>query len=72
MELQEYNLDPSMAEMDNANKKNMDNLEKVGKGLLTQKVKRINVNTFLPYELDQTNIQALDRYLAESFTRFLY
>jgi len=50
-----------MEEMDDASKKNMDNLEKVGKGLLTQRVKRINVKTFLPYELDQTNAQALDK-----------
>ncbi|BAT96832.1 hypothetical protein VIGAN_09013700 [Vigna angularis var. angularis] len=64
LRIQEYNLPPSMNEMDDASKKNMDNLEKVGKGLLTQKVKRMNVNTFEPFELDHTNAQALDR-LAE-------
>ncbi|XP_014516160.1 patatin-like protein 3 [Vigna radiata var. radiata] len=64
LRIEEYNLDPSMKDMDNTDKKNLDNLEKAGTGLLTQKVKRINVNTFLPYELDQTNAEALDR-LAE-------
>ena len=58
--MQEYNLDPSMEGIDDASKRNMDNLEKVGKDLLLQKVKRINVNTFLPYEFDQTYAQALD------------
>ncbi|XP_014516199.1 patatin-like protein 3 [Vigna radiata var. radiata] len=64
LRIEEYNLDPSMEEMDDASKKNMDKLETVGKNLLLQKVKRMNVNTFLPFELDQTNAQALDR-LAE-------
>jgi len=49
-----------MEGIDDASKRNMDNLEKVGKDLLLQKVKRINVNTFLPYEFDQTYAQALD------------
>ncbi|XP_022641944.1 patatin-like protein 1 [Vigna radiata var. radiata] len=59
LRIEEYNMDPSMKDMDDASKKNMDNLEEVGKGLLTQKVKRMNVNTFEPFELDQTNDQAL-------------
>lgn len=50
-----------MEEMDNADKKNMDNLVKVGKNLLLQKALRMNVNTFVPVELDQTNAEALDR-----------
>jgi len=43
-----------MEAMDNADIKNMDNLEKVGEGLLTQKVKRINLSSYKPFELDQT------------------
>ncbi|RZC02494.1 Patatin-like protein 1 isoform B [Glycine soja] len=61
LRIEEYNLDPSMEEMDNADKKNMDNLVKVGKNLLLQKALRMNVNTFVPVELDQTNAEALDR-----------
>ncbi|KAG5142554.1 hypothetical protein JHK82_018249 [Glycine max] len=61
LRIEEYNLDPSMKEMDNADKENMDKLEKVGKSLLLQKALRMNVNTFVPVELDQTNAEALDR-----------
>ena len=61
MQWQEYNLDPSLEGMDNATPKNMDNLEKVGKNLLYQNVLRVNVNSFVPIPLDQTNAQALDR-----------
>ncbi|WVZ16799.1 hypothetical protein V8G54_009781 [Vigna mungo] len=64
LRIEEYNLPPSMDKMDDASQQNMAKLEKVGNGLLTQKVKRINVNSFLPHELNQTNAQALDR-LAE-------
>ncbi|XP_027906065.1 patatin-like protein 1 [Vigna unguiculata] len=67
LRIEEYNLDPSMEGIDDASKRNMDNLEKVGKDLLLQKVKRINVNTFLPYELDQTNAQALDTFVEELY-----
>ncbi|XP_022641615.1 patatin-like protein 1 [Vigna radiata var. radiata] len=67
LRIEEYNMDPSLNEMDNTDKKNMDNLEKVGKGLLTQKVKRMNVNSFKPFELDQTNSQALDRLAEKVF-----
>ncbi|RDY12946.1 Patatin-like protein 3, partial [Mucuna pruriens] len=59
--IEAYNLDSSMEAMDNAEIKNMDNLEEVGKKLLEQNVFRINVNTFYPAALDQTNAQALDR-----------
>ncbi|BAT96834.1 hypothetical protein VIGAN_09014100 [Vigna angularis var. angularis] len=61
LRIEEYNLDPSMEEMDDASPKNMDKLEKVGKNLLSQKVRRMNINTFVPVPLDQTNAQALDR-----------
>ncbi|WVZ16797.1 hypothetical protein V8G54_009779 [Vigna mungo] len=64
LRIEEYNLDPSMKDMDDASKKNMDNLEKAGTGLLTQKVKRVNLNTYEPFELNQTNAEALNR-LAE-------
>lgn len=60
-----------MEEMDDASKKNMDKLETVGKNLLLQKVKRINVNTFIPYELDQTNAQALDRSV-QPFSQYFF
>ncbi|TKY68913.1 Patatin protein 3 [Spatholobus suberectus] len=60
LRIQEYNLDPSMEPMDNADEKNMDNLEKVGNDLLQQKVKRMNMNTFIPVEMNQTNAEALD------------
>ncbi|XP_047158190.1 patatin-like protein 4, partial [Vigna umbellata] len=61
LRIEEYNLDPSMEEMDDASPKNMDKLEKVGKNLLSQSVRRMNINTFVPVPLDQTNAQALDR-----------
>ncbi|RDY03626.1 Patatin-like protein 1, partial [Mucuna pruriens] len=61
LRIQEYNLDPSMEAMDNVENSNMDNLEKVGKKLLQQNVLRMNVNTFYPAVVDQTNAQALDR-----------
>ncbi|BAT96833.1 hypothetical protein VIGAN_09013900 [Vigna angularis var. angularis] len=67
LRIEEYNLPPYMNEMDNAKPRNMKNLEKVGKGLLTQKVKRMKVNTFQPFELDQTNAQALDRLAEKLF-----
>jgi len=54
-------MDPSIAAMDNVEEENMYNLEKVGNELLLQNVKRMNVNTFVPFELNQTNAQALDR-----------
>jgi len=50
-----------MAEMDNTTEENMENLETVGLDLLLQNVKRMNVNTFVPFELHQTNAEALDR-----------
>ncbi|XP_014515104.1 patatin-like protein 3 [Vigna radiata var. radiata] len=59
--IEEYNLDPSMEDMDDASPENMDKLEKVGKNLLSQSVSRININNFVPVPLDQTNAQALDR-----------
>ncbi|XP_027906060.1 patatin-like protein 3 [Vigna unguiculata] len=62
LRIEEYNLDPSLEGMDNATPKNMDNLEKVGKNLLYQNVLRVNVNSFVPIPLDQTNAQALDRF----------
>ncbi|WVZ16796.1 hypothetical protein V8G54_009778 [Vigna mungo] len=61
LRIEEYNLDPSMEDMDDASPKNMDKLEKVGKNLLSQSVSRININNFVPVPLDQTNAQALDR-----------
>ncbi|CAJ1948037.1 unnamed protein product [Sphenostylis stenocarpa] len=64
LRIEEYNLDPSLGEMDNADPKNMEELEEVGKNLLQENVSRININTFIPYEIDQTNAEALDR-LAE-------
>ncbi|BAT96835.1 hypothetical protein VIGAN_09014200 [Vigna angularis var. angularis] len=67
LRIEEYNLPPSLQALDNTDKKNMDNLEKMGKGLLTQKVKRMNVNTFQPFELDHTNAQALDRLAEKVF-----
>ncbi|QCE04743.1 Acyl transferase/acyl hydrolase/lysophospholipase [Vigna unguiculata] len=67
LRIEEYNLDPSMEAMDNADKKNMDNLEKVGEGLLTQKVKRINLSSYKPFELDQTNAEAIDRLAEKLF-----
>jgi len=47
--------------MDDASPKNMDKLEKTGKNLLNQNVFRININSFAPVQLNQTNAQALDR-----------
>ncbi|TKY68912.1 Patatin protein 1 [Spatholobus suberectus] len=61
LRIQEYNLDPSMQAMDNVDIKNMDKLEKVGNKLLHQKALRMNVNTFIPAEINYTNAQALDR-----------
>ncbi|CAJ1948038.1 unnamed protein product [Sphenostylis stenocarpa] len=62
LRIQEYSLNPSLEPLDNADEKNMNKLEKVGDGLLQQKVKRMNVNTFVPVELDHTNAQALDSF----------
>ena len=61
-----------MEEMDNADKKNMDNLVKVGKNLLLQKALRMNVNTFVPVELDQTNAEALDRCVDSFLGMYTY
>lgn len=58
---QEYDLNPSLNDMTNVKQENLDNLVKVGNNLLQQKVKRINVNTLEPYEIDQTNAKAIER-----------
>lgn len=59
---QEYDLNPSLNDMTNVKQENLDDLVKVGNNLLQQKVKRINVNTFEPYEeIDQTNAKAIER-----------
>lgn len=62
LRIEEYNLDPSLEAMDDASPKNMDKLEKTGKNLLNQNVFRININSFAPVQLNQTNAQALDRF----------
>jgi len=62
-----------MGEMDDVDEKNMNNLEKVGNELLHQNVMRMNVNTFVPFELNQTNAQALDRCVHSlSHSRIFY
>lgn len=62
--MQEYNLDPSMAGLDNATAVNLKNLEKVGYNLLNEPVLRKNVATFVPEEEEEwgTNAQALERF----------
>jgi len=56
-----------MEGMDNATPENMDKLEQVGKNLLHQNVQRMNVNSFVPIPLDETNAQALDRCVHSLF-----
>ena len=62
---QEYNLDKSVDSLDNATKANMDNLVKVGKKLLKEPVKRLNVDSFVPEKKPNlgTNARALDRFV---------
>ncbi|XP_061374285.1 patatin-like protein 1 [Gastrolobium bilobum] len=66
LRIQEYNLDPSMNNLDNATEENLENLVNVGNNLLKQPVLSMNVDTFVPEKkpLEGTNAEALER-LAE-------
>lgn len=65
---QEYNLDPSL-ETFGATQKIMANLIKVGKNLLKQPVKTLNVTTFIPEEkpCEGTNAEAIERLVPHSY-----
>lgn len=67
LNVQEYNLDPSMDSMDNATQANLENLAKVGVSLLSQPVLKMNIDTNVPEEKTNqgTNDEALER-LAET------
>ncbi|KAI9100826.1 hypothetical protein K1719_024188 [Acacia pycnantha] len=61
LRIQEYNLDATI-QSDVASDANMDKLEDAGNNLLNEKVKRMNVDTFVPEETsNETNTEALDR-----------
>ncbi|KAJ1439543.1 Patatin-like phospholipase domain [Sesbania bispinosa] len=64
LRIQEYNLDPSMASLDNVTEVNLENLVKVGQNLLEQPVFSINVTTFVPEQetIYATNAEALERF----------
>ncbi|KAI4356619.1 hypothetical protein L6164_000628 [Bauhinia variegata] len=63
LRIQEYNLSKEFESSDNSTQAYLDGLEDVGRKLLNETAKRINVITSLPEDIDNiTNAQALDRW----------